>query len=37
MIDVVRLLKNQEMLEVQMARQENRQPPRLSRRVLLAP
>jgi predicted Zn-dependent protease len=26
MIDVVRLLKNQEMLEVQMARQENRQP-----------
>lgn len=26
MIDVVRLLKNQEMLEVQMARQENRKP-----------
>ena len=26
MIDVVRLLKNQEMLEVQMAKQENRQP-----------
>jgi predicted Zn-dependent protease len=26
MIDVVRLLKNQEMLEIQMARQENRQP-----------